>query len=170
MSAGNGRPEGPPRAHRRSLIRELVAAHAVRNQAELVDLLAGHGVEATQATVSRDLDDLAITKQRGASGSVYVLPEAAGLAQVLRQFVTRTDASGNLAVLRTPPGHAGAVASALDASAVPGVLATVQGDDTVLVVAVEGTSGRALADRLRDLARDRRPVPPVPPPVPMERP
>lgn len=137
------------RSRRRELIRELVAAYPVTSQAELVGLLAERGVEATQATVSRDLEDLGIVKVRGADGTVaYALPETGGLAQLLRQFVVAVDASGNLAVLRTPPGAAGTVASAIDAAEVPGVLATVQGDDTILVVAVEGTSGRALADRL----------------------
>ncbi|MDP8971031.1 MAG: arginine repressor [Actinomycetota bacterium] len=135
--------------HRQRVLRELVSRYEVSSQAELVALLDAHGVEATQATVSRDLDDLGIAKLRGADGRVsYALPEAGGLAQILRQFATRVDASGNLAVVRTPPGAAAAVASAIDAADVPGVLATVQGDDTLLVIAVEGTTGRAVAERL----------------------
>ena len=137
------------RERRRALLRDFVARRPVRSQAELVTLLVEHGVEATQATVSRDLEDLGIDKVRHADGSVaYALPTAGGLAQILRQFVVGVDASGNLAVVRTPPGAAGTVAAALDAADVPGVLATVQGDDTILVVAVEGTSGREVADRL----------------------
>jgi transcriptional regulator of arginine metabolism len=137
------------REERRALLRELVAYHAVASQTELVALLAAHGVAATQATVSRDLDDLGITKIRGADGSVsYALPEMPALAQALRQFVVDIDASGNLAVVRTPPGTATAVAIAIDDGDVPGVLATLQGDDTVLVVAREPASGRDVADRL----------------------
>ncbi len=137
------------RERRRRALRDLVARFEVRSQSELVELLAGVGIEATQATVSRDLEDLGIAKVRGADGRVsYALPTAGGLAQLLRQFVLAIDSSGNLAVVRTPPGAAAAVASAIDTADVPGVLATVQGDDTVLVVAEEGSSGRAVAETL----------------------
>lgn len=137
------------RERRRQQVRELVARYEVGSQAALVALLAEQGIEATQATVSRDLDELGIGKVRGADGRVsYALPESGGLAQILRQFVVSVDASGNLAVVRTPPGAASAVASAIDSADLPGVLATVQGDDTLLVVAAEGTSGRTVADRL----------------------
>ncbi|MGH8898438.1 MAG: arginine repressor [Egibacteraceae bacterium] len=134
---------------RRQLVRELVARRQVSSQEELVELLRQQGIVATQPTVSRDLEVLGIAKVRGANGRlVYAVPNHAGLVQVLRQFATGIDASGNLAVVRTPPGVAAAMAAAIDAGVVPGVLATVQGDDTVLVVAVEGTSGREVADRL----------------------
>ena len=137
------------RALRRKLVRELVATYEIGAQSTLVSLLADRGVEATQATVSRDLDELGIGKVRGADGRVaYALPEAGVLAQTLRQFVAAIDASRNLAVVRTPPGAASTVASAIDSADLPGVLATIQGDDTVLVVAAEGTSGRTVADRL----------------------
>lgn len=148
-----------PREHRRELVRKLVADYAIESQAMLVSLLADEGVEATQATVSRDLEDLGIGKVRGADGRIsYALPEQGGLEQLLRQFVSGIGASGNLAVVRTPPGAAGTVASAIDAADLPDVLATVQGDDTLLVVAVEGTSGQAIVDRLLAL-KDKRPAP-----------
>jgi transcriptional regulator of arginine metabolism len=135
---------------RRELIRTLVGTYAITSQAELVALLDREGVEATQATVSRDLEDLQVAKVRGADGRVtYALPEAGGLGQILRQFVTGIDASGNLAVVRTPPGAAGTVSSAIDGADLPGVLATLQGDDTLLVVAEEGTSGQDVAARLQ---------------------
>ncbi|HSJ44651.1 MAG TPA: arginine repressor [Euzebyales bacterium] len=138
------------RVQRRAVLRELVARYAVSSQAELVALLADAGISATQATVSRDLDELGITKARGADGTVsYALPEMPALAQALRQFVVDIDASGNLAVVRTPPGTATAVAIAIDGSDVPGILATLQGDDTVLVVAREPATGREVAERLR---------------------
>lgn len=143
---------------RRELVRELVARYEIRSQSELADLLAAQGVPATQATVSRDLEELGIGKQRGADGTLaYALPEPGGLAQTLRQFAQQIDASGNLAVVRTPPGAAATVASAIDGAHLPGVLATVQGDDTLLVVATEGTSGRAVAERLREI-KEANPV------------
>ena len=140
------------RPQRRRLVRELVAANAVESQGDLVALLARAGVPVTQATVSRDLEELGINKVRGADGrNAYAVPEAGELAQQLRQFVVAIDASGNLAVVRTPPGAAAAVGSAIDGAGLPGVLATVQGDDTLLVVARQGVGGRAVADRLRQL-------------------
>jgi transcriptional regulator of arginine metabolism len=138
------------RTVRRDAIRELVSANEVTSQSELVALLANAGIEATQATVSRDLEELGITKYRGADGrSAYALPDSNGVAQMLRQFARSIDASGNLAVVRTPPGAAAAVGSAIDAAELPGVLATVQGDDTLLVVAREGLTGKQIADDLR---------------------
>jgi transcriptional regulator of arginine metabolism len=143
---------------RRSLVRDLVARYEVRSQSELAELLAMEGVEATQATVSRDLEELGIGKQRGADGRLaYALPEAGGLAQTLRHFALSIESSGNLAVVRTPPGAAAAVGSAIDSASVPGVLATVQGDDTLLVVAAEASSGSAVAQRLRQM-KESNPV------------
>ncbi len=145
-------PDRTAREHRHRLLRGLVARYEVASQSELVALLAEAGVEATQATVSRDLDDLGIRKLRGADGrSAYALGEQGGLEQVLRQFVIRISSSGNLAVVHTPPGAASAVASAIDAAGLPAVLATLQGDDTLLVVAEEPATGRELAAQLRDL-------------------
>jgi transcriptional regulator of arginine metabolism len=139
------------------MIRDLVATHEVGSQAELVTLLGEQGLDATQATVSRDLEELGITKHRGADGRMaYVLPDERGLAQMLRQFARAIDFSGNLAVVRTPPGAAAAVGSAIDAADMPGVLATVQGDDTLLVVATDGVPGSRIAEQLR-LCKERRP-------------
>ena len=144
------------REARRQRIRELIATYAIDSQGDLVGLLAADGIDVTQATVSRDLDAMGVGKQRGADGRVaYALPETGSLAQVLRQFVMAIDASGNLAVVRTPPGAASAVASAIDGHGIPGALATVQGDDTLLVVAEEGGSGRALADHLLRIKQAR---------------
>lgn len=141
---------------RRKLVRELVAQYQITSQEELVDLLREAGVVATQPTVSRDLEVLGIAKVRAPSGlSVYITPEQPALAQALRQFALRIDASGNLAVIRTPPAIAGAMASAIDVAVVPGVLATLQGDDTVIVVAAEGTTGREVADRLTAIKENR---------------
>ena len=106
-------PGSVTRDERRALLRELVSRHAVSSQAELVQLLAREGVTATQATVSRDLDEMGITKIRGADGRVsYALPEMPALAQALRQFVLAIESSGNLAVVRTPPGTAAATSAA----------------------------------------------------------
>lgn len=139
------------RAMRRLLSRADLASHA-----EVVEVLAAAGVEVTQATVSRDLATLGAVKVRQADGShAYRLGVASGdeardaLTGTLRQFVTSMQSSGNLAVLRTPPACAHPVASALDMAALPEVIATVAGDDTVLVVAAQGVQGAELVTLLR---------------------
>lgn len=146
------------RQHR---IARILQEHAVENQAQLVDLLAGDGVTATQATVSRDLEDLGAIKVRLPGGeTAYAIPELPKdqvapedhLRRVLGEWVVEVSSSGNLVVLRTPPGSAHVVGSALDRAGLPDVLGTVAGDDTLLVVAAEPAEGGAVADRLRDLA------------------
>jgi len=155
------------RQHR---ITKLLELRAVGSQSHLVELLAGEGIEATQTTVSRDLEELGALKVRLPGGeTAYALPELPSqqvapedhLRRVLGEWVVEADYSGNLVVLRTPPGSAHVVGSALDRSGFPGVIGTVAGDDTVLVVASEATGGAAVADRLAEVAGfepRRRPV------------
>jgi transcriptional regulator of arginine metabolism len=149
------------KVQRQQTISKLVMKHAVTNQPQLVDLLAAEGIAATQATVSRDLEDLGAVKVRVPGGeTVYAIPEyePARLApedqlrRVLGEWVAEVKRSGNLVILRTPPGCAHVVASALDRSGMDGLLGTVAGDDTLLCVAEESMGGEALAARLRDVA------------------
>ncbi|MEX0591853.1 MAG: hypothetical protein WD358_05320 [Nitriliruptoraceae bacterium] len=143
---------------RQHLLRQLVEERPLTSQSEVVAALAEHGVAVHEATVSRDLAEMGAIKTRGGDGvSRYRFatetPTATGrerLDDTLHQFVTKVTASGNLAILRTPPACAHPVASVLDLADLDDVAATVAGDDTVLVVAREGLSGRTLAD---DLAR-----------------
>jgi len=146
------------RQHR---IAKLLEASAVGSQAHLVELLAGDGIDATQTTVSRDLEELGAVKVRLPGGdTAYALPELPSqqvapedhLRRVLGEWVVEADYSGNLVVLRTPPGSAHVVGSALDRSGFPGVIGTVAGDDTVLVVAAESPGGAVVADRLAAVA------------------
>jgi transcriptional regulator of arginine metabolism len=154
------------RASRQARIVELVTQRMVHSQTELAGLLAGEGIEVTQATLSRDLDELGAVKLRGANGGapVYVIPEdgspvrgvaggTARLTRVLSELLVSADASGNLAVLRTPPGAAHFLASALDRAALTEVVGTLAGDDTILVVAREPLTGAHLAARINALAR-----------------
>ncbi len=153
------------KAARHARIVELVRSRSVRSQTELAELLAGQGVQVTQATLSRDLDELGAMKVRVADGSAYVIPEdgepvprpaappAAGraparLVWLLRELLTDADASGNLAVLRTPPGAAQFLASALDRSGLPEVVGTIAGDDTILVVVREPVTGEEFVTTL----------------------
>jgi transcriptional regulator of arginine metabolism len=141
---------------RQQLLRQLLGSRELRSQGEVRDALAEAGVATHQSTVSRDLDELGAVRVRDADGTlVYRVRSDPGpvaardrLDDTLQRFVTRVAASGNLAVLRTPPACAHPVASGIDLAELPGVLGTVSGDDTVLVVAEEGVSGRELAHRL----------------------
>jgi len=154
----------PTRVGRHARIVELVAQRAVRSQSELATLLAAEGVEITQATLSRDLDELGAVKLRGVDGGapVYVIPEdgspvrgieggTARLGRLLSELLVSADASGNLAVLRTPPGAGNFLASALDRAALTDVVGTIAGDDTILVIAREPLTGAELAQRLEAL-------------------
>lgn len=148
------------KAQRQHRIRQILAEHAVGSQGQLVDLLADAEVVATQATVSRDLEDLGAMKVRVPGGAtVYAIPELPSeqfapedhLRRVLGEWLVDVERSGDLVVLRTPPGSAHVVASALDRSGLPRLLGTVAGDDTILAIATE-TSGEGLASTLRELA------------------
>jgi len=148
------------RAGRHARIVELIREKAIRSQTELAELLAADGVQVTQATLSRDLEELRAVKVGGA----YLIPEdgtrplretedaPARLLRLLRELLTGVDASGNIAVLRTPPGAAQFLASALDRSGLTDVVGTIAGDDTILVVARDVTGGKALAEKLADWA------------------
>ena len=131
------------------------------SQAQLVELLAADGVVATQATVSRDLEELGAVKVRIPGGTMaYAIPEHAKeasapddhLRRVMGEFVVEVSHSANLVVLHTPPGSAHVIGSALDRSGLRDVLGTLAGDDTVLVVCAEGTEGTKVADQLATLA------------------
>lgn len=148
------------KVQRQTLIARLVSEHQVTNQPELIELLASEGIDATQATVSRDLDDIGAVKVRVPGGhSVYAIPEfepdrlapVDQLRRVMGEWVADVACSGNIVVLRTPPGCAHVVASALDRSRIDGLLGTVAGDDTLMCISATA-DGAGLAHDLRDLA------------------
>ncbi len=150
------------KAARHSRIEELLRAKLVTSQIELADLLRTDGVFVTQATLSRDLEELHAVKVRGA----YVIPPdnerplrpaeqpPARLIRLLRELLTGADASGNLVVLRTPPGAAQFLASAIDRAGLPDILGTIAGDDTILLVAAEGVRGADIAARFAAWSAD----------------
>lgn len=149
------------KAQRQHRIALLLAETAVTSQALLVECLEESGISATQATVSRDLDELGAVKVRAPGGqTVYAIPEhpvdriapEEHLRRVLGEWVADVAASANLVVLRTPPGSAHVVASALDRAGMSEILGTVAGDDTIVAIAAAGTTGKALAGQLEELA------------------
>lgn len=141
----------------RKLVR-LLRDHDVTSQRELVGLLRKAGFPATQATVSRDLDDLGAIKVRREGRGVYALPdevpvpEGEALRRILMESVLELEASHNIVVVRTPPGHASMVASAIDRSRVEGVAGSVAGDDTVMVICRQAVPARRIERRLRSMA------------------
>lgn len=152
---------------RQQLIVDLLRTHSITSQGHLVELLAEHGFDVTQATVSRDLEDVGAIKRSGADGVVYSLPGSAGaqtpesrmdrLTKVMQDLLLSVDSSGPIVVLRTPPGAASYVASALDEGVLEQVIGTVAGDDTVFVIANESYGSQRLAEVLLDLAAGMRP-------------
>jgi transcriptional regulator of arginine metabolism len=157
------------KAARQQRIADLLTRTAVRSQTQLAQLLADDGIEVTQATLSRDLLELDAVKVRIPSGAlVYAVPaqggdsrpQAAGestaaearLARLLNELLVSAEGSANLALLRTPPGAAQFLASAIDRARPEDVLGTVAGDDTVLVISRRPDGGGATAERLLALA------------------
>ncbi len=152
---------------RLALIVELLETHQVKSQPELRDLLSSHGVEVTQATMSRDLLELGAVRLRDADGHlVYVIDQgaegseeraaSARLTRVIEELVVGVEASANLVVVRTPPGAAQFLASSIDHGGLPGVIGSVAGDDTVLLITKEITGGEAVVEHLLALSSARR--------------
>ena len=148
------------KVQRQQAITRLIGEHEVTSQPQLIELLGELDIEATQATVSRDLDDIGAVKVRVPSGNtVYAIPEFAPdrlapvdqLRRVMGEWVAEVACSSNIVVLRTPPGCAHVVASALDRSRVDGLLGTVAGDDTLICISAS-PDGTVLADHLKHLA------------------
>ena len=185
---------------RQARIAAILAREQVRSQEELAELLERYtSVHVTQATLSRDLDELGVVRLRAGGALVYALPEEPGgpgshpggalvsqhthpglselepdraerpgepapptrLARYLGELLTSAEASANLVVLRTPAGAAQFLASVVDHAALPSILGTVAGDDTVLIIARDPAGGDALAAEFNRLAQRRLPHPPV---------
>ena len=164
---------------RHARIAAILAREQVRSQEELADLLEQYAsVHVTQATLSRDLDELGVVRLRAGGALVYALPDEPGgpgslpgstigaersespqgsrLARYLGELMTSAEASANLVVLRTPAGAAQFLASVIDHAALPSILGTVAGDDTVLIIARDPAGGDALAADFLSLATRRR--------------
>lgn len=164
------------KAARHARITDVLESEDIRSQGELAKRLSEAGVQVTQATLSRDLDELGAVKLRTADGHLaYVMPGEGGervqrtrpdtldLGQVSGARLTRlaedllvsAEASANIVVVRTPPGAAQYLASAIDHSDIPAILGTIAGDDTILVVARDPQGGEELAATLLRFANRR---------------
>ncbi|MFG2192278.1 arginine repressor [Streptomyces sp. NPDC048639] len=157
--------------HRR--IVDILGRQPVRSQSQLAKLLADDGLSVTQATLSRDLDELGAVKIRNTGGElIYAVPSEGGdrtpraplgesasearMARLAGELLISAEASANLVVLRTPPGAAQFLASAIDQAEVHEIIGTIAGDDTLLLISRAPTGGQALADHLLRLAQKVR--------------
>ena len=156
---------------RHQLIITLLERNEVSSQSALLAMLAKDGIDVTQATLSRDLDELRATKVKADNGTlVYAVPREGGdpatqlqgadssrvrLERVVGELLSSTDYSGNIVILRTPPGAAQYLASAIDHTSVPGIIGTVAGDDTVMVVSRDPKGGAKVASQFAAMAARR---------------
>ena len=172
------------RAARQQRIVEILASTPVRSQTELLDHLAGDGIEVTQATLSRDLVDVGAERVRVGKNLVYAVPGEGGdrtvraapageergtrLQSRCHELLVSAEHSANLVILRTPPGAANFLASAVDHAGLEGVLGTIAGDDTIMVVtagarAQRRRSSTACCPTPGGTSRDRPDRPAAPP-------
>jgi len=130
------------RKNRLALIRKIVEDTGIKRQSDLVDMLSKRGIKVTQATISRDINALGLTKLRDESGSSkYSKPELEDITIRLSRLKKRMNDSyisgepiGNLIVLHTTPGNAQSIAAAIDAVGFEGIAGTIAGDDTILII------------------------------------
>jgi len=145
------------RERRHRAIADLIRSNALASQDELAERLTGLGFAVTQATVSRDLDQLGAIKVRRDGQVSYALPDqlrgsgGPRLAAVFRDWVQSIDLAANLVVIKTPPGSAHLVGVALDHSDLPEIIGTICGDDTIFAACTGAAEAQALASRLRAL-------------------
>jgi transcriptional regulator of arginine metabolism len=156
------------RSARQQRIVDLLSEHTVRSQPDLLDLLAGEGIEITQATLSRDLVELGAERLRVGKNLVYAVPSEGGdrtprpapdgievgrrLQARCQELLVSASHSANLVVLRTPPGAASFLASAIDHGQLPEVLGSIAGDDTIMLITSGKRASRETVARLLALA------------------
>jgi transcriptional regulator of arginine metabolism len=164
----------PTKAARQAAIAELLMRAPVRSQTELAELLAAQGISVTQATLSRDLDELGAVRLRGTNGGFAYAVRAddararppasradaasaahAKLIRMAGDLLVSVRASGNIVVARTPPGGAHLLAGAIDHAEFDTIIGTVAGDDTVLCVCRDADGGEVVAEQLLNLTERR---------------
>ncbi len=147
------------RSRRLRALAELLRQGDIASQEEATERLAALGYAVTQATVSRDLEQLGAVKVKRGGTLAYALPDqiaasdwsAGRLERILKEWVLSIEAAGPLIVIRTPPGSAHLVASAIDQSDLPEIAGTVSGDDTMFIAVRDGYPIPALLARFRAL-------------------
>jgi transcriptional regulator of arginine metabolism len=150
------------RIRRQKAIADLIRSEPLGSQEEVTARLGAIGYSVTQATVSRDLDQMGAVKVKRGGSLSYALPDqlgdndwaAARLQRILREWVLSIEAAGNLLVIRTPPGSAHLVGLALDQARLEEVAGTISGDDTLFVAVRDGVEAGILAARFQKLSQE----------------
>ena len=151
------------RARRQKAIADLIRSEPIGSQEEVTERLSGMGYAVTQATVSRDLDQLGAVKVKRGGALSYALPDQLGdsdwaatrLRRIIGEWVQSVEVAGNLLVLKTPPGSAHLVGVAIDQSRLPEIAGTVSGDDTLVLVIRDGFSAAGVKSRIDALSGAR---------------
>jgi len=137
------------KSYRQGQILKLVRSRRMHTQQELADALSGVGITATQVTLSRDIRELGLVKTgQGYTEAADLAPIGPDVETAAREFLTDVRAAQNLLVLTTPPGHANALAEALDHANWPEIVGTIAGDNTILVVAPDAEVAGHLREKL----------------------
>jgi len=148
------------RSRRQRAIADLIRSSPIASQEEVTSRLRDLGYAVTQATVSRDLDQLGAVKVKRSGVHAYALPDQMGssdwaasrLQHILSEWAQSVEAAGNLVIIRTPPGSAHLVSLAIDQSDLPEIAGTVSGDDTLFVAVRDGVTVGVIAARFRELS------------------
>ena len=145
---------------RQQAILRLVRDRAISTQGELVEALREEGHDVVQTTISRDIQELGLTKVRAPSGRlVYAAPGAddadrlRAIGVAMRRYATGVERAGPLVVITTPSGYASALAQAIDEGGHPGIAGTIAGDNTIFLAPRDGTSAQELGTQLREHLR-----------------
>ncbi len=144
---------------RKNLIIDLVEQGLIHSQTDLVKHLSKNGYKVTQATASRDLEDLGAVRGKDANGVFrdQFISQTEVSTNTFKNLLLSIESSGNLAVAKTPPGAAGLLASQLDRAIKNGKLpsiGTIAGDDTIMIIAKSATGGSALAKAVSRFVSD----------------
>ena|SRR5689334_9962510 len=146
------------KARRQAVILQLLDRERIRNQEQLRKGLHAAGLDATQATISRDIKELGLVKRAAdgayqrATGPVVTASGAPGaMTRAIAESVTQADRVQQFVVLKTPPAQANPTAIAIDRALLPDVVGTIAGDDTILVILRDTRRATAFADRVRDI-------------------
>ena len=131
------------RSVRMDLIRELVRSERIKTQGELVDLLDKRGLNVTQATISRDITEMGLQKKHG--GGYYVLPEDVFVRRMVKELVKEVVPAQNLLVVKSSVGSAQGVAAALDGADLEGIIGSIAGDDTIVLITPDNSTAATLA-------------------------
>jgi transcriptional regulator of arginine metabolism len=148
------------RSRRQKAIADLIRAEPFGSQEEVTTRLRQLGYTVTQATVSRDLEQLGAVKAKRSGVHAYALPNqmassdwaASRLQHILSEWAESIEAAGNLIIIKTPPGSAHLVSLAIDQSDLPEIAGTVSGDDTLFIAVRDGVTVGAIAKRFRELS------------------